>query len=143
VCGGGGGLLEKRWCSDRMPSAGALNVCNHQSFPSSCSSDIQPLSVILLLSVLLSVCPAVVFLPHTQITQQVDEQAEGPPLTLTAVSGQSISLTTDMLKVGGCAEWLFVGLGAGGMRRVPWGVLWLAWLGGRGWKGGQQQGRYR
>jgi hypothetical protein len=34
-----------------------------------------------------------------QITQQVDEQAEGPPLTLTAVSGQSISLTTDMLKV--------------------------------------------
>lgn len=37
-----------------------------------------------------------------QITQQVYEQAEGPPLTLTAVSGQSISLTTDMLKVGGC-----------------------------------------
>jgi hypothetical protein len=37
-----------------------------------------------------------------QITQQVDEQAEGPPLTLTAVSGQSISLTTDMLKVRGC-----------------------------------------
>lgn len=37
--------------------------------------------------------------PHQpQITQQVDEQAEGPPLTLTAVSGQSISLTTDMLK---------------------------------------------
>lgn len=34
-----------------------------------------------------------------QITQQVDEQTEGPPLTLTAVSGQSISLTTDMLKV--------------------------------------------
>lgn len=37
---------------------------------------------------------------YPQITQQVDEQAEGPPLTLTAVSGQSISLTTDMLKVG-------------------------------------------
>ncbi|KAF8065458.1 hypothetical protein HT031_003059 [Scenedesmus sp. PABB004] len=33
-----------------------------------------------------------------EITQQVDEQTEGPPLTLTAVSGQSISLTTDMLK---------------------------------------------
>eukprot|EP00775_Hariotina_reticulata_P012515 gene12515-12649_t len=33
-----------------------------------------------------------------EITQQVYEQAEGPPLTLTAVSGQSISLTTDMLK---------------------------------------------
>jgi hypothetical protein len=37
-----------------------------------------------------------------QITQQVDEQTEGPPLTLTAVSGQSISLTADMLKVRQC-----------------------------------------
>jgi len=33
-----------------------------------------------------------------EITQQVDDHLDAPPLTLTAVSGQSISLTADMLK---------------------------------------------
>eukprot|EP00877_Chromochloris_zofingiensis_P006249 jgi/Chrzof1/1878/Cz10g24190.t1 len=33
-----------------------------------------------------------------EVTQQVDDHTDAPPLTLTAVSGQSISLTSDMLK---------------------------------------------
>jgi hypothetical protein len=76
----------------------------------------------------------------SQITQQVDEQAEGPPLTLTAVSGQSISLTTDMLKVRGVRGGGGSGARGGGQAHgvvdgscndmVGWGCMGLL-LGGR------------